>query len=212
VSGRRFLLVGLTGGIATGKSTVSAMLRALGCIIIDADVLAREVVEPGQPAYEKIVAAFGRGVVGPDGALDRKALGEVVFRDPERRRELEGYTHPEIRAQLMARLARLSEEGFTGLVVFDAAVMIESGNYKNMEKMVVVTADADAQVRRQRERDGATPEAAARRIASQMPLSEKVKFADYVIDNSGDLEATRARVVEVDQALLADLAARCRTS
>jgi dephospho-CoA kinase len=90
--------------------------------------------------------------------------------------------------------------------------MIESGNYKNMEKMVVVTADADAQVRRQRERDGATPEAAARRIASQMPLSEKVKFADYVIDNSGDLEATRARVVEVYQALLADLAARCRTS
>ena len=208
MTARNFLLAGLTGGIATGKSTVSAMFRALGCIVIDADVLAREVVEPGQPAHAGIVAAFGRGVLAPDGTLDRKALGDIVFANPQRRRELEALTHPEIRARLAAKLAELAEQGFDGIVLFDAAVMIESGNYKNMDRMVVVTADAETQVRRQRERDGASAEAAARRIASQMALAEKVKLADYVIDNAGDREATRARVGEVHRALLQDLAAR----
>lgn len=207
---RRFLLVGLTGGIATGKSTVSAMLRARGCILIDADVLAREVVEPGQPAYERIVGAFGRSVLTPDGALDRKALGSIVFADPQRRKELEAITHPEIRARFAARLAELVAQGFDGIVIFDAAVMIESGNYRNVDRLVVVTADAEAQVRRQRERDGASVEAATRRIASQMPLAEKVKLADYVIDNAGTREATAARVAEVHEALLEDLAARHR--
>jgi len=210
VTARNFLLVGLTGGIATGKSTVSAMFRARGCIVIDADILAREVVEPGQPAYERIVAAFGPRVVAPDGALDRKALGSIVFADPQRRKELEAITHPEIRARFAARLAELTEQGFDGIVIFDAAVMIESGNYKNMDRMVVVTADAEAQVRRQRERDGASVEAATRRIASQMPLAEKVKLADHVIDNAGAREATAARVAEVHEALLEDLAARRR--
>jgi dephospho-CoA kinase len=205
---RRFLLVGLTGGIATGKSTVSAMLRARGCILIDADMLAREVVEPGQPAHERIVAAFGPGVLAPDGALDRKALGSIVFADPQRRKELEAITHPEIRARFAARLAELTEQGFDGIVIFDAAVMIESGNYRNMDRLVVVTADPEAQVSRQRERDGASVEAATRRIASQMPLAEKVRLADYVIDNAGTREATAARVAEVHEALLEDLAAR----
>jgi dephospho-CoA kinase len=208
VTARNFLLVGLTGGIATGKSTVSAIFRELGCIVIDADVLAREVVEPGQPAYERIVGAFGRDVLSPDGALDRKALGSIVFADPQRRKELEAITHPEIRARLAARLAELTEQGFDGIVIFDAAVMIESGNYRNMDRLVVVTADAEAQVRRQRERDGASVEAATRRIASQMPLAEKVKLADHVIDNAGTREATAARVAEVHEALLEDLASR----
>ena len=205
---RRFLLVGLTGGIATGKSTVSAMFQTLGCVLIDADVLAREVVEPGQPAYHRIVEEFGRGVLARDGTLDRKALGEIVFADPQRRKQLEALTHPEIRARFAARLADLTEAGFDGIAIFDAAVMIESGNYKNMDRMVVVTADADAQVRRQEVRDGASVEAATRRIASQMPLAEKVKVADYVIDNAGTREATAARVAEVHRALLQDLAAR----
>lgn len=207
---RNFLLVGLTGGIATGKSTVAALLRERGCIVIDADILAREVVEPGQPAYERIVAAFGPGVLAPDRALDRKALASIVFADPERRKELEAITHPEIRARFAARVAELTEQGFDGIVIFDAAVMIESGNYRNMDRLVVVTADAEAQVRRQQARDGASVEAATRRIASQMPLAEKVKLADYVIDNAGPREATAARVAEVHEALLEDLAARRR--
>ncbi len=207
---RRFLLVGLTGGVATGKSTVSAMFRALGCVVIDADVLAREVVEPGEPAYAAIVEAFGRTVLQPDGRLDRKALGAIVFADPEKRKRLEAITHPEIRARFAARLAELAEQGFVGIVIFDAPVMIESGNYRNMDRLVVVTSDRAAQMARQRRRDRLGAEDASRRIRSQMPVEDKAKLADYVIDNSGELRATEARVREVHRALLEDLDARRR--
>jgi dephospho-CoA kinase len=196
-SARRFLLVGLTGGIATGKSTVSRMLRDLGCVIVDADVLAREVVEPGAPAFREIVTEFGPDVVQPDGTLDRKRLGAVVFADAARRRRLEAITHPAIRASFATRLQSLVEQGFAGIVVFDAAVMIESGNYKNMDRLVVVATDPETQRIRLMARDGIGAEDAARRVASQMPLAEKVKLADYVIDNSGDRAATAARVREV---------------
>lgn len=207
---RRFLLVGLTGGVATGKSTVSAMLRALGCVIIDADLLAREVVEPGQPAYREIVEAFGPGVLQPDGRLDRKALGAVVFADPAQRKRLEAITHPRIRERFAARLAELTEQGFDGIVIFDAPVMIESGNYRNMDRLVVVTSDEAAQMARQQEREGLSEADARRRIQSQMPLAEKARLADHVIDNSRDLGSTEAQVREVHRALLKDLDARRR--
>lgn len=202
------MLVGLTGGIATGKSTVSALLRQLGCVIIDADLLAREVVEPGEPAYEEIVAEFGRGVLQPDGALDRKALGAIVFADPPRRKRLEAITHPRIRERFVRRLAELAQRGFRGLVVFDAPVMIESGNYRNVERLVVVVTDEATQIARLMARDGISHEEALRKIASQMPLAEKAKLADYVIDNSGDRALTEAQVRRVHEALLAELAAR----
>ena len=205
---RKFLLVGLTGGIATGKSTVSALLRQLGCEIIDADLLAREVVEPGQPAWTTIVAEFGQDVVTGDGTLDRKKLGAIVFADPERRRRLEAITHPAIRERFQARLDELAEKGFTGIVIFDAAVMIESGNYKNMDRLVVVVTDDATQAARLQERDGTDEVEGRRKIASQMPLAEKAKLADYLIDNSGDREATAAEVRRVFAALMADLKAR----
>jgi dephospho-CoA kinase len=205
---RRFLLVGLTGGIAMGKSTVSEMLRRLGCEIIDADRLARDVVEPEQPAWKQIVAEFGPGVVTAAGSLDRKKLGAIVFADPERRRRLEAITHPAIRARLLARLDELAARGFAGVVVFDAAVMIESGNYKNMDRLVVVVTDDATQAARLQERDGTDEVEGRRKIASQMPLAEKAKLADYVIDNSGDREATAAEVRRVFAALMADLKAR----
>ena len=205
---RKFLLVGLTGGIATGKSTVSALLRQRGCVLIDADVLAREVVEPGEPALRQIAEEFGADVIGPDGRLDRKRLGAMVFPDPARRKTLEGITHPAIRERLMRKVAELTEQGFVGLVVFDAAVMIESGNYKNMEKLVVVLTDEATQSARLQGRDGMGPDEALMRIRAQMPVSEKAKLADYVIDNSGDRASTEAQVERVYQALLADLAAR----
>jgi dephospho-CoA kinase len=207
---REFLLVGLTGGIATGKSTVSAMFRALGCVIIDADLLAREVVEPGQPAYREIVEAFSPGVLQPDGGLDRKALGAVVFADSARRRRLEAITHPRIRERFAARLAELAGQGFDGIVIFDAAVMIESGNYRTMDRLVVVTSDEASQVARQQARDVLGEAGARRRIESQMPLAEKARLADYVVNNSGDLAATEAQVREVHRALLKDLDARRR--
>lgn len=205
---RRFLLVGLTGGIATGKSTVSEILRQLGCEIIDADRLARDVVEPEQPAWKQIVAEFGGGVVTAEGALDRKKLGAIVFADPERRKRLEAITHPAIRARFQARLDELAAQGFAGIVVFDAPVMIESGNYKNMDRLVVVVTDDATQAARLQERDGTDEAQGRRKIASQMPLAEKAKLADYVIDNSGDREATAAEVRRVFAALMADLQAR----
>ena len=205
---RPFLLVGLTGGIATGKSTVAKMLRELGCVIIDADVLAREVVEPGEPAYEDIVAAFGSDVIQANGSLDRKRLGAIVFADAARRKRLEAMTHPRIRERFARRLQELTEQGFAGLVFFDAAVMIESGNYRNMDRLVVVATDEATQRERLQGRDGIGADEAARRMASQMPVAEKAKLADHVIDNSVDRAATERQVRRVHEALLAELRAR----
>jgi dephospho-CoA kinase len=205
-----FLLVGLTGGIATGKSTVSALLRELGAEIIDADVLAREVVEPGPPALAEIVAEFGPGVLEPGGRLDRKALGAIVFAAPERRRKLESFTHPRIRERFQERVAALAARGFGGLVFFDAAILIESLNFRTMDKLVVVIVDEPTQIARLMARDGIERDEALRRIRSQMPLAEKAKLADYVIDNSGAPAATAARVREVYRALLDDAAAARR--
>jgi len=205
---RKFLLVGLTGGIATGKSTVSCMLRGLGAEIIDADLLAREVVEPGQPAWHEIVAEFGRDVVNPDGTLDRKKLGAIVFANPERRNRLEAITHPAIRAGVQARLHELAARGFAGIVFYDAAILIEALGHKDVERMVVVITDEATQAARLRGRDGTDDAEGRRRIASQMPLAEKAKLADYVIDNSGDREATAEQVRRVFAALMGELTAR----
>ena len=205
---RPFLLVGLTGGIATGKSTVDAVLRELGAQIIDADVLAREVVEPGEPALAEIASEFGPAVLGPDGRLDRKALGAIVFTDPECRHKLEAMTHPRIRERFQQRLDALTAENFRGLVFFDAPVLIESGNYRTMDRLVVVITDAATQIARLLARDGIDCEEALRKIRSQMPLDEKAELADYVIDNSGDRATTEADVRRIYQALLADLGAR----
>jgi dephospho-CoA kinase len=204
---RRFLLVGLTGGLATGKSTVSAIFRSLGCVVLDADLLAREVVEPGRPALAAIAREFGAEVLQPDGSLDRKRLGALVFTNPERRRRLEAITHPAIRDRFAARLAELEAEGFEGLVIWDAPVMIESGGHTSMDRLVVVVTDAATQRARALGRDG-DPADAERKIASQMPLADKAALAHYVIDNSGDRAATEARTREVHAALLADLRAR----
>jgi dephospho-CoA kinase len=205
---RRFLLVGLTGGIATGKSTVSEILARLGAVLVDADQLAREVVAPGEPALAEVVREFG-DVLRPDGMLDRKKLAAIVFAEPSRRKRLESILHPAIRARFDARLDALTREGFEGIVVFDAPVMIESGGYKNMDRLIVVVTDEATQRARlvARDADAADGE---RRIASQMPLAEKAKLADYVIDNTGDRAATEARTREVHAALVRDLVARAR--
>ena len=203
---KRYLLVGLTGGIATGKSTVSEMFRRLGAVIIDADLLAREVVEPGEPALAQIAAEFGPEVIQADGTLDRKKLGALIFGNAERRKRLEQLTHPAIRDRFLQRLAELDAKGFEGIVFWDAPVMIESGGYKNMEKLVVVATDAETQCARLCARDTIDRTEAERKIGSQMPLAEKVKLADYVIDNGADRVATEAQVREVYAALLGHLA------
>jgi dephospho-CoA kinase len=205
---REFLLVGLTGGIATGKSTVSEMLRQRGSALIDADVLARAVVEPGEPALGRIVAEFGRAVLQPDGRLDRKKLGALVFADAAKRKRLEQITHPAIRERLTRRLQELSEQGFRGLAIFDAAVLIESGNHRNMDRLIVVVTDEATQIARLMARDGIDHDDAVRKVRSQMPVAEKAKLADHVIENAGDRAATEAQVQRVHAALVAELRAR----
>ena len=207
---RRFILVGLTGSIATGKSTVSRMFAHLGARVIDADLLAREVVMPGQPAYVKIVGEFGPGVVQEDGSLDRKALGAIVFADPARRKRLEEITHPAIGARQQRILSDLHEEAFEGVVIWDAALLYESGGAANMDRVVVVSTDSETERRRLMERDGMSEADARARITSQMPIADKAKLAHHVIDNSGPRAETERQVRAVYGALLADLRARRR--
>ncbi len=202
--------MGLTGGIATGKSTVAEVFRRLGSVIIDADVLAREVVVPGEPAYDEIVATFGRGILRPDGLLDRQKLGAIVFAAPDAKKRLEAITHPRIRERFARTLAELEARDFAGLVIFDAPVMIESGNSTAMDRLVVVVTDAATQAQRLTARDALGAAAAEQRMRSQMPVAEKAKLADYVIDNSGARETTIAEARRVYAALQADLKARGR--
>jgi dephospho-CoA kinase len=208
---RRFLLVGLTGSIATGKSTVSRMFAHLGARVLDADLLAREVVMPGQPAYLKIVEEFGQGVVQDDGTLDRKALGAIVFAEPARRKRLEEITHPAIAARQQRILSVLDEEAFEGIVIWDVALLFETGGVAKMDRVVVVATDPETELARLVARDGMAEADARARMASQMPVAEKATRAHYVIDNSGDRAQTEGQVKVVYEALLGELAARLRT-
>jgi dephospho-CoA kinase len=207
---RRFLLVGLTGSIATGKSTVSRMFAHLGARVLDADLLAREVVMPGQPAHLKIVEEFGQGVVQEDGTLDRKALGAIVFAEPARRKRLEEITHPAIAARQQRILSVLDEEAFEGIVIWDVALLFETGGVAKMDRVVVVATDPETELGRLMTRDGMAEADARARIASQIPVAEKAKRAHYVIDNSGDRIQTERQVKGVYEALLGELAARLR--
>jgi dephospho-CoA kinase len=207
---RSFFLVGLTGGMASGKSTVSRQLADLGCHVIDADMLARAVVAPGEPALQTIVQAFGRAVLRPDGTLDRARLGALVFADAEKRKRLEAITHPAIQARRQAALAELAAEGYDGLVVQDAALLIEVGGAAHVDRLVVVYADRAVQRERLMRRDRLDAAEAERRLATQMPLAAKVRLAHYVIDNSDSPEETAAQVRAVHAALLAEQRARHR--
>ena len=200
----RFFLVGLTGGIASGKSTVSAQLAALGAEVIDADLLAREVVAPGEAAWAAIVETFGRDVLQPDSTLDRKRLGTIVFADPGARRRLEAITHPAIRERRQARLDALQARAFDGLVVLDVPLLFEVGAAGEVDRVVVVYATRAVQLARLVARDGVDPVDAERRLASQMPLHDKARQAHYVVDNSGEPAATTDQVRALHAALLAE--------
>jgi dephospho-CoA kinase len=186
-------VIGLTGGIASGKSTVGRMLAELGATIVDADQVARDVVRPGQPALAAIVAAFGAEVLTPAKELDRGRLAARVFADPAARRELERITHPRIREETARRVAELDARGVP-VVVYEASLLVEAGSHRGLAGLIVVAAPEAVQLRRMRERDGLPPEEAARRLAAQAPLRDKVAVADYVIDGNATLEETRAQV------------------
>ena len=191
------MTVGLTGGIASGKSLVAGELERLGARIVDADLVSREVVRPGTPAHAGIVEAFGPEVLLEDGGIDRKKLGSIVFSDPRKLEVLNSITHPRIRERIRELVSEARRADPSALIVIDAALLIEGGLYREMSKVIVVYADEKTQAERLARRDRITPEEAQKRIRSQMPLKEKLKYADYVIDNNGEPESTLERVREV---------------
>ncbi len=196
-------VIGLTGGIASGKSAVAALLRERGAAIVDADVVARQVVEPGQPALDEIRARFGDEVLDGDGRLDRKRLGERVFADPAARAALNAITHPRIAAASQAEIARHGARG-AHVVFYEAALLIENGLHRGLDATIVVAAPPETQLVRLRARDGLDEAAARARLAAQLPLADKVAVATWVIDNGGDLDRTRAQL----DAVCADIEAR----
>lgn len=187
-------VIGLTGGIASGKSTVARILERLGAVIVDADLLAREAVLPDAPAHQGIVAAFGPEILLPDATLDRKALGRIVFADPEARRRLEAITHPAIARLAEERLAAARRSGAPA-VFYVAPLLIEAGATGRVDDIWVVYADRETQIARLTERDGIRREEAEQRLAAQMPMEEKAAHGSAVIDNRGAPEDTERQVV-----------------
>jgi dephospho-CoA kinase len=186
------LLVGLTGGIGSGKSTVAGMLEELGAVVFDADVLARQAVAPGTPGHERVVARFGPNVLAPGGDLDREALASIVFADPAARRDLEAIVHPEVRRMFAEGCERY--EGTDEVVVFSAPLLVETGMHTAFDVLVVVSAPVETQVERLMRERGMSEEAIRARIAAQLPLEAKAEAADVLVDNEGTLEDLRGQV------------------
>lgn len=181
------LVIGLTGSIASGKSTVSRMFDEWEIPVIDADQISRDVVRPGEPAYEDIVRVFGKDVLFDDGTLDRKKLGKVIFSSEERRKELNGIVHPRVREEMIRRRESYKTKE-ADAVVLDIPLLYESGLTDYVEKVLVVAVDEETQLQRLMERDASSREDAQERIASQIPVTRKAEMADAVIDNNGTKE------------------------
>jgi dephospho-CoA kinase len=189
-------VIGLTGGIATGKSAVASLLSELGARIIDADELAREVVKPGREAWQDIVEAFGTEILREDKTIDREKLRKIVFRDPKARKRLESITHPRIRTLAQQRIQNLAAEG-AGIIVYEAPLLFENQVHLWLRPVILVACDLAIQKHRLQERDGLNEEEIQQHLKAQMSLEEKRKLADFIIENNGDLEELRRQVEEV---------------
>ena len=191
------LKVGLTGGIATGKSYVLSVLSELGCEVLDADLTAREVVEPGQPAFHEIITHFGREILAPDGRLDRVKLGAIVFNDATQREKLNSIVHPKVYEAQAHWLARVEADNPNAIAIIDAALLIETGSYRRFDKLIVIHCAPQIQLERLMARNHLSFEEAKARIDSQMPSAEKIKYADYSIDTTLGFEDTRRQIMLV---------------
>ncbi|HET6946185.1 MAG TPA: dephospho-CoA kinase [bacterium] len=198
-------VIGLTGGIASGVSLVASVFRELGAAVIEADRIARDVVAPGTEAYRKIIDAFGRQIVLPDGSLDRRGLGALVFKDPAARRRLNTITHPEIRRRIREQVERTAGERPDAVILVDIPLLLDTAgpDVFDLDAVIVVQATPEQQISRLIARDGLTREEAESRLAAQRPVAEKATEADWVIDNSGSIEQTRAQVEALWAALTA---------
>ncbi|WP_018662541.1 dephospho-CoA kinase [Heyndrickxia acidiproducens] len=188
--------IGLTGGIASGKSTVSNMLKEKGFTIVDADVASRKVVEPGEQAYKQIVETFGTGILLASGSIDRKKLGALIFSNQKLRLQLNGIVHPEVRVWMAREIERAVAAG-KNTVILDIPLLFEGGLTYMVERTILVYADEKLQLERLMNRSGFNESEASMRIASQMPLKEKLALADAVIDNNGSLAMTKRQLENI---------------
>jgi len=189
------LLVGLTGGIGSGKSTVARMLEKRGAVVFDADVLARQAVAPGTPGFEKVVERFGPNVLAPGGGLDREALARIVFSDPAARRDLEGIVHPEVRRMFAEGCEEYRDSD--RVVVFSAPLLVETGMHTAFDLLIVVSAPVATQIERLMRDRGMAERDVQARIDAQLPLEAKAEAADVLVDNEGTLEDLEAQVERV---------------
>lgn len=185
------LVVGLTGGIASGKSTVAGIFKDLGAVVIDADILSREVVLPHTRCWKSITAHFGKGILNKDLSINRKKLASQIFSHPEKRMRLNRIIHPAIKKRIRQLITDIGHNDAGALVIVDAALLVETGMYRDYDRLVVVAADENVQLARLMRRDRCSLTAAQRRLRSQLPLAPKMQVADYVINNQGSLAQTR---------------------
>jgi len=195
-------VIGLTGGIATGKSTVCAILKKAGAVIIDADRIARQVVKKGRPAYREIVENFGDSILLPDGEINRSVLGNIIFTEPQRKQLLNRIVHPHVRREMDRRLNALKNSSPDTIVVLDIPLLFEAGFHKDVDTVVVVYAPEQTQIERLMKRDNISKTDAVARVQSQMPIEEKKDRATIVIDNSGTIEDTRKQTLEILKILI----------
>ena len=195
------LRVGLTGGLASGKSFVGRELAELGCRVILADEVGHAVEMPGGEAYQGIVDEFGREILNPDGTIDRRRLGALVFGDPDRLKKLNALVHPAVRTRITKEIDEFAAREPDGIAVTEAAILIEAGTYRSYDRIIVAVCSEEQQIERAMARDQLTREEVLHRLHRQMPLQEKVKYADYVIDTSGTTERTIEQTRQVYSAL-----------
>lgn len=197
------VLVGVTGGMGAGKSTVSGMISDLGGQIIDADQICRSLVEPGKPAWKEIVECLGSEIVLTDETLDRKKIAQIIFNDAEKKKRLEEILHPKVFEEEQVEFAAISVKTPSSIVVLDAALLIESGNYRKVDKVVVVASSQEQAIKRIVARGRFAEDDARQRISTQMPLEEKKAVADYILENNSSLECLKLKVEELYEKLKA---------
>jgi dephospho-CoA kinase len=195
------LIVGLTGGVASGKSVISQILKEEGATLIDADQIARDLVEPHTPAWKELKKIFGEEILDPDGFIHRKKLAAKVFSDPEQRSLLTQILHPRIKEEMDRRVKEIGQKDPEAMIVIDAALLVELGEYRKMDKLIVVASTENQQIERLGTRDGLGKEEAKKIISSQVSLEEKLKLADFVIWNQGSLEETRRETKKIFEEL-----------
>ncbi len=203
ISSAAMILVGLTGGIATGKSTVAGMFKRCGATVIDADALAREVVLPGKPAWREIVSTFGKTVLNPDHTLNRQALGTMVFGHPAKLRRLERIIHPRVAREQIRLTKQAARNDPKAVAIYDVPLLFEAGIDTRVDTTIVVTADRETQIARLKKRNGLSRAEALRRIKSQMPLADKRRRADYTLDGTLPLPQLKKQVRSLYQSLRA---------